>query len=327
MNAKKRFLFLSCCALIAPITITGPHDVENRWKKQAEYIENVNVIGVTDLAKALSAGDSKAATAFIKLGANLQARTVFGTNLLHCAAMKPDNLHVVELLINYGIDVNQKDITLGITPLFVAICFGNDAIAHLLMESGADVNVKIKGLDVTPLHVAALLRHGKICRDLVEHGADINAETSLYHLTPLHLLNTQLKLEPHEGVLPAFCFMIDKGDANQRAIADYIGARGGKGDPNDILKKITTDCQFIMQVEKIAQDPSCIDIHARNTQDGTTQLHVATTSAYRLESAKRLILAGADINARENPLDATPPHSCMSRSNAPSSRTWRRQQY
>jgi len=93
---------------------------------------------------------------------------------LHSAAWYGD-LEMVQVLHEYGFDVNAKN-SVGCTPLTFAIVYCNDPrVARLLIEHGADPNsVEVKG--ITPLHAASMYGRVEIVRFLIERGVNVEAK-------------------------------------------------------------------------------------------------------------------------------------------------------
>lgn len=105
------------------------------------------------------------------------------------AAEKGDE-KMVDLLLAYGADINQKGIwtpgQTGNTALHYAAWKGNKQMALLLLNNGADVNAQgtNKG---TPLHKAVENKQREIVALLLARGADVNARDS-FGKTPLDKL-------------------------------------------------------------------------------------------------------------------------------------------
>jgi ankyrin repeat protein len=95
-----------------------------------------------------------------------------GKPLLHVSV---ENGHegVVRILIDSGVDVNERDRYEGNTALHIAVWQKNEAVLRLLVESGADVNAT-DNLGRTPLHQAVATGFEAGLRLLLAHGADIN---------------------------------------------------------------------------------------------------------------------------------------------------------
>jgi ankyrin repeat protein len=87
---------------------------------------------------------------------------------------------ILEVLISYGADVNEKNDD-GESPLFKAAQGNRIDNAKLLISRGADVNARNSNRRV-PLHNA---RSKEMAQLLISMGADINAR-SIAGLTPLH---------------------------------------------------------------------------------------------------------------------------------------------
>ncbi|MBZ8180126.1 ankyrin repeat domain-containing protein [Oscillatoria salina] len=118
-----------------------------------------------------------------------------------------NNLEMVELLINKGLDVNMQVSSRTSLPLHLAVRQGYTHIAELLIAHGANVNAREAFCGETPLHKAAWEGHLDIARLLLEHGADVNSIDNLLDGdTPLHLAKINGKwammrlLERHGGI-------------------------------------------------------------------------------------------------------------------------------
>ena len=82
-------------------------------------------------------------------------------------------LHVVELLVNHGSDINHKD-RHGIDVLSTACISDLIDVSRYLISKGADVNVKCYG---KPLLYDIISRgRSRIARMLIDSGADVNTE-------------------------------------------------------------------------------------------------------------------------------------------------------
>jgi hypothetical protein len=89
-------------------------------------------------------------------------------------------MYVVELLIENGVDVNDKH-SFGNSPLCYAVQYNYKDIVELLIENGADVNATCYDgasykID-TLLHIAAALGNIEIMEILIEKGVDVNKKT------------------------------------------------------------------------------------------------------------------------------------------------------
>ncbi|KAL8269547.1 hypothetical protein Esti_006513 [Eimeria stiedai] len=97
-----------------------------------------------------------------------------------------DSMEVVEMLLQYGADVNSRD-SLGRTPLMVA-AFHSKPQSHefvkKLILSGADVQAT-DSAGLTALHYATAADNWQVVRILLDHGADPQA-ADVRRNTPLH---------------------------------------------------------------------------------------------------------------------------------------------
>ena len=73
----------------------------------------------------------------IKLGANLNATTLYSRTLLQ-TAIGEENAEAVKLLVDNGVDVNYRISDEDLTPLMYAINTGNTKVVSLLLGKGAD---------------------------------------------------------------------------------------------------------------------------------------------------------------------------------------------
>jgi ankyrin repeat protein len=84
--------------------------------------------------------------------------------------------HIVELLLNRGVDANQTNqIDPGYTPLHEAAARGYHDIVDLLLRRGARVNAKDVNAGRLPLHWAVQEGHLETAKRLIDHGSDIDA--------------------------------------------------------------------------------------------------------------------------------------------------------
>ena len=85
-------------------------------------------------------------------------------------ASEDDFLSVVELLIEYGYDVDIAD-KCGWTPLMAAAACGRGDIVKYLCGKGARVNLKEQN-GKTALHLAAQAGHSEAFQIIVEYGGN-----------------------------------------------------------------------------------------------------------------------------------------------------------
>ena len=96
-----------------------------------------------------------------------------GATPLFAAISKGDlNYPIVQILLEYGANVNQCDYH-NTSPLYLAIKERNTRIANLLLEYGADTNIHYY-TNTSPLQVAAMNGNSQIVQALLEHGANVD---------------------------------------------------------------------------------------------------------------------------------------------------------
>jgi len=62
-------------------------------------------------------------------------------------AITYNNMYIIKLLLEKGIDVNETSRRSGFTALMAAVCYGRSNVVKLLLDAGADVDaVDSKGL-------------------------------------------------------------------------------------------------------------------------------------------------------------------------------------
>ena len=104
------------------------------------------------LHKAAHRGDIDAVRTLLEDKPDPDERDSFGGTALH-AAMFQDNMEIVELLLNGGLDPNARGSSNGYTPLHDAVWADNLEAAKLLIEHGARIDIKADD-GLTPLEKA-----------------------------------------------------------------------------------------------------------------------------------------------------------------------------
>jgi hypothetical protein len=92
-------------------------------------------------------------------------------------AVDSNRLPMIKLLIDVGLDPNEKTLRSGLTPLHIAVRNKNLQAADLLLDGGANVNMKNR-LDFTPLHISVTNNDIEMSRLLLLWSANPNIETS-----------------------------------------------------------------------------------------------------------------------------------------------------
>ncbi len=89
---------------------------------------------------------------------------------IHTATFMGD-MDAIRQHIEAGSDLNEKEPTVGSSPLISAAVFGKTEVARALIEAGADVNQQ-NNEGSTALHSAAFLCRKEIVGMLLDNGAD-----------------------------------------------------------------------------------------------------------------------------------------------------------
>merc|ERR1711950_61375 len=103
-----------------------------------------------------------------KAAVTVTRATIMSVNL-NDAAMA-GNVEEVLIRLNLGEDVNQKCYPRYSTPLHDAVCCGRQEIVKILLERGADVN-EIDYKNMTPLKLAIRYGQDEIAEMLTARGA------------------------------------------------------------------------------------------------------------------------------------------------------------
>jgi ankyrin repeat protein len=231
------------------------------------------------LANAAMNGDLAAMNALLKQGADPNAHGPFGTPPLHWR-VRVDDLASAKRLLKAGADANGLT-ERGITPLSIAIANGNAEMVDLLLSAGADVN-RPEPSGETQLMMAAQVGVPAVVEQLLKQGAPVDVR------------------EPHYGQT-ALMFAARVGHAD---VVSLLLARGAN--PN-VATKVGEAPAFIKPNSVpgfgygvgILRGGVPADRGRREPAPGgmTPLLYAARHD--HVEAAKRLVAAGADVNAKE----------------------------
>ena len=129
-------------------------------------------MGMSLINLAASRGLHKMVNVLLENGAKIHDKEPDTENTpLHFAV---ENRHdnVVETLLKLGADVDTKNIH-GYTPLMTAFSQNQIAIAKMLLKNNANLKEATDKLGTNPLHIAVKKGHLDLIALLIEHGADI----------------------------------------------------------------------------------------------------------------------------------------------------------
>jgi ankyrin repeat protein len=218
--------------------------------------------GATALLLAAEEGHTKVVQALLAAGADVNASMSVGATALMLAAQN-GHLEVASALLSARADVNART-TSGHTAL---MCASQDEghldLARLLLASKADVNAK-KRDGTTALLIASMADHADIVQALLASGADPNA-TDNEGLTALIASSAKDSVRVVKALLAA-------------------GAN-----PNAKATVNNPERSFSFSGGSLAGGTS-------GKSGGFTALMVAANNG-RLEAARALVAAGADVNA------------------------------
>lgn len=182
----------------SPVTFCVIYHNLDCLKLLIKFRSNVNKIegdSSTALSNVCKFGGIEIANALFDAGAKIQNK------YLIYRAIEDDNNDLVEVLIEHGANVNEKNI-FNETPIFLACKKENIdmGLIDLLLRNNADVNIKNSG-NYTPLMEACKKNNFGLVMMLMRAGADVDVKnvdgTTAYDLTT----NKQIKhflLEPFE---------------------------------------------------------------------------------------------------------------------------------
>jgi ankyrin repeat protein len=220
------------------------------------------------LVEAVKRQDKTVTRALLKQRADVNAADVEGMTALHWAAHW-DDLETVKLLLRAGAKAKVGN-RYGVTPLHEACTVGDVPMIQALLDAGADPNA-VFGEGETPLMTAARTGNAAAVRMLAVRGANVNATEAWRGQTAL----MWAAAEDHAQVAR---LLIELGaDVNVRSTHyEFPSLTGGNGGI----------------------------IHDR-PEGGLTAIMFAARQG-SIETAERLLAAGADVNVSEPQYGFTP---------------------
>jgi ankyrin repeat protein len=277
-----------------------------------------------DLASALKRGDAAAARALLAERADANDAEADGTTALHWAVHAGD-VALATSLLDAGAKVDARN-RYGVPPLFLAAENGDAAMAKLLLARGADANTALPEGE-TALMTAARTGDTATLDVLIEHGARVDDVENWKG-------QTALQWAAHENNAPAIRTLLAAGaqrDARSTSgdfSALLFGVRAGSVAATAALLDAGADAN-----EKLLDGTSALVLAATNAHyevaglllergaepnaaaQGWTALHqiawsrrwnmgfnlpgpAQTGHLDSLELVRRLVAAGADVDAR-----------------------------
>jgi len=231
------------------------------------------------LANASMNGDLTGMHALLKQGADPNVRGWFGTPPLHWR-VHGDDVTEAKRLLKAGADPNGLT-ERGVSPLTLAIANGNPEMVGVLLKAGADAN-HAEPTGETHLMMAAEVGVLAVVEQLLNHGARVDVSEPNYGQTALMF-------------------------AARAGHADIVSALLARGANPNVATKVGETPEFIKPNSVpgfgfgvgIIRGGVPADRGRREpTPGGMTPLLYAARHDH-IEVAKRLIAAGADVNAKE----------------------------
>jgi ankyrin repeat protein len=254
--------------------------------------------GTTPLHWAVHDNDLERAIELMNDGAPVDAANRYGVTPLYLAS-ENGNADIVEALLDRGADANTA-LPEGETALMTAARTGDVATIQALLAAGADVNTKESWKGQTALMWAAAENNAAAVRALVAGGARVAARSNGGEFTAL-------LFAVRHGAIDATRALLDANADVESTLADGTSAL--------VLAVTNAHYELAALLLDAGADPNA-------AAQGWTALHqiawsrrwnmgfnlpgpAATGNLDGLELARRLVMAGADVNALETkePID------------------------
>lgn len=139
--------------------------------------------GRTRLGDAISKGQAKVVRYLLEHGASASSAPPQGSIPLHIAA-RANKPEIVEILIEYGANVDSRDGRSRATALHATTDSQSYEAAKLLLEKGADPDIQ-NNVGRTPIYVAIAFKNAKMVALFVNAGCDLTTIRDYDHQSPL----------------------------------------------------------------------------------------------------------------------------------------------
>jgi ankyrin repeat protein len=218
--------------------------------------------------EAVASGDAAAVRTLVQQRADVNALLADGSTALHWA-VRADDLETTALLLGAGANVKAAN-RYGVTPLYLACVNGNAAMIRKLLDAGADAN-SANARGETVLMIAARTGTPDALQVLLDRGAAVNAKDGVSE-------ETALMWAVRENHADAVRLLLTRGaEVNARTT---------------VIKDPPKTTGNLQGIGRAQNGPAPVPM------GGVTPLLYAARDG-RLDLARMLIAAGADINAVE----------------------------
>jgi len=231
------------------------------------------ICSASDIADAAMKGDAENVSLLIAQQVDVDEAQVDGATALHWAA-RLDDLTMAEALLKADASANVAN-RVGATPLLLAALNGSSNMIALLLEHGADANARLTQTGDTVLMLAARTGLPAAVGVLLDAGAQVNARENWGQATAL----MWAVAEGHDEVVG----MLINAGADINARTAFMPRNTGRG------------LQFEGLPPRIRPPEEMVP--AMHASGELTPLLFAAREG-QVESARLLLDAGADINAR-----------------------------
>jgi ankyrin repeat protein len=234
----------------------------------------VNRYGVPPLALACTNGNAPIAKLLLEAGADANATLAEGETMLMTAA-RTGSRGVVDVLLEYGADPNTTETWRGQTALMWAAAEGNEQVIPAMLASGADMTARSAN-GWTPLLFAVREGQVEVVQTLLEAGGDV--EESLPVLAAARRGGTSAEA----AATGLNLFLLAAANAHYDVAALLVD----RGADVNVATRGWTALHQVSWVRKAG---------IAGSNNPAPQGSGTMTS---LEFVKKIVAAGADVNAR-----------------------------